>query len=300
LEDVSCFIVSSARWQSLQLDGCQNLDAARLLQSGDVFSSLEDLSLDAEKLEAPILALLPKQCPRLRSLLLSFAEKLDCEALASLASLERLDALTVKKAQKPPDAAWESFFLKQQQSRAPDADRDWRILNFCECELFCDGAAHTLARVPQVRLVELDLSWCWYLADSGLAALLNVAPGLQRVRLVGMKSVSEHGLVPCVRMANLEELDCQHCNSVSDSFLEFLLRLFAGPLGSGGDAFPGLVPPRVRHSSEQLWAKRRWVLRPEIKNYYGYRLEEWSPLKAAHEVANFAEPLLGPEAVGKP
>eukprot|EP00435_Cladocopium_sp_Y103_P008069 s4779_g2.t1 len=142
----------------------------------------------------------------------------------------------------------------------------------------------TLAEDAATVATELDLSWCWNLGDRGLAALLNVAPGLQRLRLAGMKSLSEHGLVPCSRMpgtsgldrANLEELDCTACNSVSDSFLEFLLRLFAGPLGSaGGDALPGLVPPAVRHASETLWAKRKiWVPRPEIRNYYAQRLEE--------------------------
>lgn len=281
LADVSCFLKSADRWQSLQFDGCFRLDATRLLECANVFSSLEELSLDGEMLEAPVLALLPKRCPRLRTLLVSFAAELDGEALSALTTLSQLDALTLKKAQKPPDDAWASFFLQQQRCRAPEADLGWRILNFCECELFCDGAANTLALVPQVRLVELDLSWCWNLGDRGLAALLNVAPGL----------------VPCSRMANLEELDCTACNSVSDSFLEFLLRLFAGPLGSAGDALPGLVPPAVRHASETLWAKRKiWAPRPEIRNYYAQRLEDWSQLRAANEVANFAEPLLANEA----
>lgn len=297
LADVSCFLKSADRWQSLQFDGCFRLDATRLLECANVFSSLEELSLDGEMLEAPVLALLPKRCPRLRTLLVSFAAELDGEALSALTTLSQLDALTLKKAQKPPDDAWASFFLQQQRCRAPEADLGWRILNFCECELFCDGAANTLALVPQVRLVELDLSWCWNLGDRGLAALLNVAPGLQRLRLAGMKSLSAHGLVPCSRMANLEELDCTACNSVSDSFLEFLLRLFAGPLGSAGDALPGLVPPAVRHASETLWAKRKiWAPRPEIRNYYAQRLEDWSQLRAANEVANFAEPLLANEA----
>lgn len=281
LADVSCFLKSADRWQSLQFDGCFRLDATRLLECANVFSSLEELSLDGEMMEAPVLALLPKRCPRLRTLLVSFAAELDGEALSALTTLSQLDALTLKKAQKPPDDAWASFFLQQQRCRAPEADLGWRILNFCECELFCDGAANTLALVPQVRLVELDLSWCWNLGDRGLAALLNVAPGL----------------VPCSRMANLEELDCTACNSVSDSFLEFLLRLFAGPLGSAGDALPGLVPPAVRHASETLWAKRKiWAPRPEIRNYYAQRLEDWSQLRAANEVANFAEPLLANEA----
>eukprot|EP00435_Cladocopium_sp_Y103_P053734 s1675_g17.t1 len=125
-----------------------------VLSCGDVFSSLEELSLDGEMLEAPVLALLPKRCPRLRSLLVSFAAELDGEALGALTTLGQLDALTLKKAQKPPDDAWASFFLQQQRCRAADADPGWRILNFCECELFCDGAANTLALVPQVRLVE--------------------------------------------------------------------------------------------------------------------------------------------------
>ena len=35
---------------------------------------------------------------------------------------------------------------------------------------------------------------------------------------------------------------------------------------------PGLVPPRVRRSSEQLWAKRRWVADPRRQeNYQGQR-----------------------------
>eukprot|EP00913_Durusdinium_trenchii_P018635 g17512.t1 len=121
------------------------------------------------------------------------------------------------------------------------------------------------------------------------AALLNVSTGLQRLRLAGMKSLSEHGLIPCVRMAQLEELDCTACNSVSDSFLEFLLRLFAGPVGSTGDALPGIagLPGSVRRASQQLWTRRRpWVPRPEIRNYYAQRLEDCRDVRRHGDVAS--------------
>eukprot|EP00913_Durusdinium_trenchii_P034804 g32556.t1 len=78
-------------------------EASRLLESNDVFSSLEEFSLDGEMLEAPMLARLPERCPQLRSLLVSFAAELDGEALEAFATLRHLDALTLKKAQKPTD-----------------------------------------------------------------------------------------------------------------------------------------------------------------------------------------------------
>ncbi|CAJ1448218.1 unnamed protein product, partial [Effrenium voratum] len=119
------------------------------------FDALEELSVDGEMLDANVLALLPKRCPRLRSLVVSFAAELDGDALAALSTLRHLDALTLKKAQRPPDEAWASFFLSQRRAREPESEEGWRVLNFCECELFCDGAAHTLALSRQPRLVEL-------------------------------------------------------------------------------------------------------------------------------------------------
>lgn len=34
----------------------------------------------------------------------------------------------------------DKFLVLEPWSRFSGQDRDWRILNFCECELFCDGA----------------------------------------------------------------------------------------------------------------------------------------------------------------
>ncbi|CAJ1461124.1 unnamed protein product, partial [Effrenium voratum] len=73
----------------------------------------------------------------------------------------------------------------------------------------------------------------------------------------------------------------------------FLLRLFAGPAGSGGDALPDLPLDAIRCASGALWRQRRlWAPRPEIRNYYAQRLEDWSQLRSSAEVAAFAEPLL--------
>ncbi|CAK9050326.1 unnamed protein product, partial [Durusdinium trenchii] len=57
----------------------------------------------------------------LRSLLVSFAAELDGEALEAFATLRHLDALTLKKAQKPTDETWASFFLQQHRHREPTA-----------------------------------------------------------------------------------------------------------------------------------------------------------------------------------
>ena len=50
-----------------------------------------------------MLALLPQRCPALRSLLVSFAAELDSSTLKAMAKLGKLEALTLKKAQKPTD-----------------------------------------------------------------------------------------------------------------------------------------------------------------------------------------------------
>ena len=50
----------------------------------------------------------------------------------------------------------------------------------------------------------------------------------------------------------------------------------------------GLVPPRVRRSSEQLWAKRRWVADPRrLENYQrqrgkGQRYEGLKDIEGKH------------------
>ncbi|OLP96158.1 hypothetical protein AK812_SmicGene21642 [Symbiodinium microadriaticum] len=89
--------------QHPRLDGCFRLDVSRMLQADITFERLEELSLDGELLEAEALALLPRRCPRLQSLTISFAAELDGQALASLAQLHYLEALALKKAPKPVD-----------------------------------------------------------------------------------------------------------------------------------------------------------------------------------------------------
>jgi len=280
------------------LDGCFRLQVFQMLEARDItFSALEELSLDGELLEAHALALLPHRCPRLRSLAVSFAAELDGPALAALASLNELEALTLKKAQKPLDNEWSGFFMQQGAHHYSFAS--WRLLNFCECELLSDGAALTLAASALPQLVELDLSWCWNLGDNGLGSLLDAAPGLERLRIAGLKNISAKSLVPCCRMSGLEELDCTACNSVSDTFLEFLLRLFAAPPGKGGDALPceDHLSWCLRGLTAALWRRRRiWAKRPQIKNYYAQLLEDWSQLKPAVEVIAYAEPLLAEDA----
>eukprot|EP00439_Symbiodinium_sp_Y106_P023106 s777_g2.t2 len=115
--------------------------------------STAELSLDGELLEADALALLPRRCPRLQSLTISFAAELDGPALACLGQLHYLQALTLKKAQKPVDDEWAGFFSKR-SADWPLYSEGWRVLNFCECELLCDGAVQTLAATPQPRLLE--------------------------------------------------------------------------------------------------------------------------------------------------
>ncbi|CAE8731405.1 unnamed protein product, partial [Polarella glacialis] len=309
LVDVSCLLACPGRWRTLKLDGCFRLDVCRLLEvaPGD-FAALEELSLDGEHLEASHFALLPTSCPKLQILLVSFAGELDGSALACLARLPFLDSLSLQKAGKPTDDEWASFFCSQRACRCREAAEieiqgdSWRVLNMSECELFCDRAASTLALSALPHLVELDLSWCWNLGDAGLSAVLNAAPGLERLRLAGVKHMSASSLVPCCQMHKLEELDCTSCNNVADTFLEFLYRLFyAPPGGFCDDALPGLdlLPSRIAETAASLWRRRlRWAPSLRIKNYYAQYLEDWSQLRPALAVCELAEPLLADMQVG--
>mmetsp|Transcript_11610 Transcript_11610/g.37001 ORF Transcript_11610/g.37001 Transcript_11610/m.37001 type:complete len:481 (+) Transcript_11610:94-1536(+) len=296
LTDVSVLLRSPGTWTSLQLDGCFRLDVGRLLaEPPGRWQRLEELSLDGEDLSAEQLASVAIACPRLRCLAVSFARELDPTALAALATLAGLEALTLRKATKPGDADWVSFILEQRTARTRRGEgAQWRSLNFAECELFADGSALALAAAPLPALIDLDLSWCWHLSDAGLSSLLAAAPELQRVKLAGTKSLTAHGLVPCCRLPRLEELDCTACNSVSDGMLEFLHRLFVAPPGTGGEALPtGQLPLRVGRAAAGLWQKRRrGSPRLQVKNYYAEFLEDWAQLRPPCETCEAAEVLL--------
>mmetsp|Transcript_15145 Transcript_15145/g.43242 ORF Transcript_15145/g.43242 Transcript_15145/m.43242 type:complete len:485 (+) Transcript_15145:62-1516(+) len=296
LQDVSALLRSPGTWVSLQLDGCFRLDVGLLLaESPGSWRSLEELSLDGEELGAEQLASVATACPRLRYLAVSFARELDAAALGSLSSLSQLEALTLRKAIQPGDADWVAFVLEQRAARArARSPAEWRELNFSECELFSDGAALALAAVPLPALLDLDLSWCWHLSDAGLSSLLSVAPELRRVKLAGMKALSARGLVPCCRLYQLVELDCTACNSVPDSLLELLHRLFAAPPGTDGEALPpGPLPPRLGRCAEELWCRRRrGTVRLLVKNYYAEYLQDWVDVRTPRATCCVAESLL--------
>merc|ERR1711879_1058750 len=85
-------------------------------------------------------------------------------------------------------------------------------------------------------------------------------------------------LVPCCQMFGLEVLDVTACNSIADSMLEFLYRVFHAPPGCSDDAFP-LTPQLPRHAqnvASVLWQHRsRAANHLRIKNYYNEWLEDW-------------------------
>lgn len=294
----------SRPWSVLQLDGCFRLDVERLIagRSG-VWQSLRELSVDGEDLPSDQFLAIAECCPSLRHLAVSFARDLESRGLRALSSLPWLEHLALKKGTLPPDASWAALFSRQHASRIakdPAAARRgaWRALSFAECELFADGAAASLAAAAQPLLLELDLSWCWHLTDVGLRLVLGAAPGLQRLRLAGIKGVTGGGLVPCCRMSGLEELDCTSCNSVQDQVLEFLHRLFAAAPGEGRDGLPEELPPRVASVARGLWAQRRSKrgrrspARLRIKNYYAEYLEDWAQLQPPQDVCAAVEALL--------
>jgi len=305
LTDASALLGGATVWTSLQLDGCFRLDVGWLLAEPlGTWYSLEVLSLDGEDLKADDFVRLAKACPRLRQLAVSFARELEPSALAALVALSRLECLVLKKATKPCDASWASFFVEQrrranaEECAVPVDNRRatgmWTLLNVAESELFADTAACAFAAVPQPALTDVDLSWCWHLTDAGLRTLLSAAPSLQRVKLAGMKSLTGAGLSPCCRLASLEELDCTSCNSIADGVLEFLHRLFLAPPGASGEALPGSIPlpPRVALATAALWSRRRrWAARLQIKNYYGEFLPDWGQLRPPGDVCAEVEAL---------
>eukprot|EP00927_Polykrikos_kofoidii_P020763 TRINITY_DN19896_c0_g2_i1.p1 TRINITY_DN19896_c0_g2~~TRINITY_DN19896_c0_g2_i1.p1 ORF type:complete len:521 (+),score=91.07 TRINITY_DN19896_c0_g2_i1:120-1682(+) len=296
VSDMSVLLRRPGSWTSLHFDGCVGLNVAPLLaQPPGTWSALEELSLDGEDLDARQLRRIAEVCPRLRTLLVSFAREMDAPSLASLATLEHLEALTLRKAAKPTDADWGSFFHEQRLAgEAEPSLTGWRILSFAECELFADCAAAALASVAQPNLVEVDFSWCWHLTDVGLSGILAAAPSLQRIKLAGMKVLTAVGLANCLRLALLEELDCSACNTVADTMLEFLHRLFLGPPGSGGEALPAeSLPPLVSRVASGLWRRRpRYSSSLRIKNYYAEYVQDWTQLRAQEDVCKSAEVFL--------
>jgi len=299
LADASVFLRQTESWAALQLDGCFRLEVAQLLaQPPGTWRRLEELSLDGEDLGSQELARVAEVCPELRSLTVSFARELDPAALAALAGLSQLEALTMRKATLPGDNDWASFFMEQRSARAASTtlatDSQWRVLNVSECELFADGAAASLSAVPLPDLRELDLSWCWHLSDMGLSSIIIAAPGLWRIKVAGVKGLTARGLLPCCNLLGLEELDCTSCNSVEDTMLEFLHRLFIAPPGLSRAALPsGPLPDRVDRVAADLWQKRsRWAPPLQIKNYYAEYVETWTQLRPQLELCTQAELLL--------
>lgn len=127
----------------------------------------------------------------------------------------------------------------------------------------CVTGSHVLSRVG-LSIVTLH-HWAWLRFKIVGVSSLSMREKSQKCWNFYIKSTQQG--FDCCQHSFLLTKDCQHCNSVSDSFLEpachclvdvqwdmvrsgektltcrarFLLRLFAGPLGSGGDAFPGRV-----------------------------------------------------------
>mmetsp|Transcript_6033 Transcript_6033/g.13305 ORF Transcript_6033/g.13305 Transcript_6033/m.13305 type:complete len:498 (-) Transcript_6033:43-1536(-) len=304
-------------WTALHLDGCFRFNIGQLLTDGAfMLSKLMHLSLDGEDLDGQYFNCLAKTCPELRSLAISFARDLEPAALCEMAGLARLESLTLKKASQPKDVEWAGFFTSHravsssckaaersaaQEGGPPQMAQDipgsWTLLSFAECEFFADKAICTLAVVQQPALLEIDLSWCWHLTDKGLSSILLASPNLQRVKLAGSKGLTGVGLVPCIRLHRLEELDCTSCNSVPDGILEFLHRLFAGRPGSCDEALPKVqsLPPLVAEVAAKLWTARFYAQRRarlQIKNYYAEYLENWSQLRPSREVCEEVEALL--------
>eukprot|EP00929_Paragymnodinium_shiwhaense_P056083 TRINITY_DN28076_c0_g1_i1.p1 TRINITY_DN28076_c0_g1~~TRINITY_DN28076_c0_g1_i1.p1 ORF type:complete len:478 (-),score=94.34 TRINITY_DN28076_c0_g1_i1:655-2088(-) len=306
LVDSRCLLSGSdkdtaAVWKILKLDGCRRLHIDALFCGAmQSWPRLEELTLDGEGISHDVFLQIAAKCPRLRRFGVSFGEGFDAKALSAFAALPCLRRLRLRKVKGIADSCWASFF-EQQRQRKEEAlnmmEGHWETLCFGECESWCDGAAQALSRQPQARLRKLDLSWCWQLSDSGVGMILDAARQLQSVKLIGVKNLTDRGLLPCTRLLELRELDVTSVNHVNDWFLQFLHYLFNPTIGLEGEA-DAETPPRPSGGKVlDIWHRfqplRKRTAEPlQIKNYYAIYLCEFGRFQAAEDIWSLTEELL--------
>lgn len=81
-------------------------------------------------------------------------------------------------------------------------------------------------RSPHV--ISLELSWCWYVTDEGLASIVNRCRNIQRLILIGLHELTGKPLENTVeRLPRLTYLDLCNCNAIIDDIMINLARKFS-------------------------------------------------------------------------
>eukprot|EP00873_Tetraselmis_striata_P007890 jgi/Tetstr1/428154/TSEL_018205.t1 len=187
-------------------DDCFDDNGLSTTSTSSSSPSLTSLHLCSCKLitDAGLRSLAPLACS-LQHLNAGNLRRLTHVGVAALASLSRLDTLSLSRCEKLGDDAADELL-----AMAPSLTS----LDFSSCELLTDAAAVTLAELP--HLVILNLGRCQRLTDIGLV-MLSQAPSLRTLAVSGCRAVSDRGVASLAGLISLRSLDLSYCDRVTDS-----------------------------------------------------------------------------------
>ena len=199
--------------RSLRIDGCHAVSGRDVLTMCEVRPTLADLHLaELDTVTDPIVGLIAAQVSSLRSLDLSWCNRITDEGLALLA---------------PRAAGLERLILRKLDISSTGVDAlarhctSLRTVDLSHCDNVDNASLLRLVAASGATLRKLKVAWLMSIDDATVQQIWTLCPQLEKIDLEGCKRLTSDLLPP---PASLQLLSLVSVDSVSDGDLEALVR----------------------------------------------------------------------------
>jgi F-box/leucine-rich repeat protein 2/20 len=158
------------------------------------------------------------ECSKLEELGISFAEDIGESGITAISQLGQLRILKLKRAKKVAADDFITLFANKKLGNVIHLD-------LSECVQLDDECVITIA-LACPKLERLVLNWCWEIQDKGLEFMVQYCNAIIKLHLVGVVLLTDAFLEDiCDHLPKLAFLDLQQCPNITDSNLEYIVKL---------------------------------------------------------------------------